>query len=561
MKRILWNLCVCILCSFSGHIYVQEPEQPVIEPAVTGGVHTGEEGVQQPLQQQPMAQPMHVTPISKEAVLAAPANPVNQQPKSEVAPQQPSSGAAAELDQILHKGQAEEAQKTTAAQTQKIQKKEAVAEQQAPVAEQQPIATQQVSQTPAETTTPGASQLPAAAGPVMPAEQHGVEAQESVAQQLEGGPVVEGQPQEIEFHVEPVPVVGAQEREEVGMPEQKTSDEIAIEQESMEEKSFGIDTIDLEEPQGNWLFKRIWWERAQERYEKVRSLVDELADFRVDFFVKRTELDKNVLAPFYVALGFGKGEMQEILRQLLERIEKIRSQEEALTEGERSFLADLEGEQKVLEELNIGIEIVGKLDQDIDNAIMGLMEHINQMRSYERDAWEAFKEIARVLSDKKARELFYRIETDWRNVKDLHRYLQQDFTQHFSQVTGRLQQEINRIKKMLEGLTEKGIVFKEQADRLDVLEQQRAEQAAAPAQEPEPEPVKKAAKKGWISWITQPIVSIGTMAWNVISYPFVAVYQMIFGKTKAAMVVKKFEQTEPVAAEPKSEATESPEKE
>jgi hypothetical protein len=555
MKRILWNLCICILCSFSGHIYVQEPEQPVIEPAVTGGAQAGQEG-QQPLQQQPMAQPMHMTPISKEAVLAAPANPVSQQPMPETAPQQPSSGGAAELDQILHKRKPEETQKTTAAQAQEVQKKEAVAEQQAPATEMQQVPVQQGSQTPAQATTPVTSQLPAAAEPVKPAEQQAVEGQEPGAQQL-----VEGQPQEIEFHVEPVPVVGAQEEEEVGMPEQKTSDEIAVEQESMEEKSFGIDTIDLEEPQGNWLFKRIWWERAQERYEKVRSLVDELADFRVDFFVKRTELDKNVLAPFYVALGFGKGEMQEILRQLLERIEKIRSQEEALTEGERSFLADLEGEQKVLEELNIGIEIVGKLDQDIDNAIMGLMEHINQMRSYERDAWEAFKEIARVLSDKKARELFYRIETDWRNVKDLHRYLQQDFTQHFSQVTGRLQQEINRIKKMLEGLAEKGIVFKEQADRLDVLEQQKAEQAAAPAQELEPEPVKKPAKKGWIGWIMQPIVSIGTMVWNIISYPFVVVYQMIFGKPKAAMAVKKFEQVEPAAAEAKSDAAESSEKE
>src|SRR5690606_16000794 len=27
----------------------------------------------------------------------------------------------------------------------------------------------------------------------------------------------------------------------------------------------GIDTVTLEEPQGNWLYKRVWWERAQGR--------------------------------------------------------------------------------------------------------------------------------------------------------------------------------------------------------------------------------------------------------------------------------------------------------
>ncbi|HXW85964.1 MAG TPA: hypothetical protein VEK38_01335, partial [Candidatus Bathyarchaeia archaeon] len=385
----------------------------------------------------------------------------------------------------------------------------------APVQEQQiQAAAQQVPETPV--------QVPV--GPAAPAEP-ALQSQEPTAMPTE----------------ESVPAQQAQEQgQEVGMPVEKTPDEVAIEQESTEEKSFGIDTIDLEEPQGNWLFKRIWWERAQERYEKVRNLVDELADFRMEFFVKRTELDKNVLAPFYVSLGFGKGEMQEILRQLLERIEKIRAQEEALTEGERSFLADLEGEQKVLEELNIGIEIVNKLDQDIDNAIAGLMEHINKMRSYERDAWEAFKEIARVLSDKKARELFYRIETDWRNVKDLHRYLEHDFTAHFSQVSGRLQQEITRIQKMLAGLAEKGIVFKEQADRLDMLEQQKAEQAAAPAQELEPETVKKVTKKGWMNIITDPLVSVGSMLWNTVSYPFVAVYRMMFGKPKA-IAAKKFD--------------------
>src|SRR5437870_6541847 len=100
------------------------------------------------------------------------------------------------------------------------------------------------------------------------------------------------------------------------MPEPIKEEPIVIPEEpEKKEKPVGIDTVSLENPQGNWLFKRIWWERAEERYEKIRLLVDAVWESRTIFFVKRNELDRNVLDPFYLNVGIGQGELQTILSE------------------------------------------------------------------------------------------------------------------------------------------------------------------------------------------------------------------------------------------------------
>jgi hypothetical protein len=79
----------------------------------------------------------------------------------------------------------------------------------------------------------------------------------------------------------------------------------------------GIDTVDLENPQGNWLYKRVWWEKAEAKFEKIRAAVNKILEMRTGFFAKRAELDKTVLDPFYIKIGLSQGELQEILAELI----------------------------------------------------------------------------------------------------------------------------------------------------------------------------------------------------------------------------------------------------
>lgn len=269
-----------------------------------------------------------------------------------------------------------------------------------------------------------------------------------------------------------------------------------------EVEKIGIDTIDVDEPQGNWLFKRMWWEHAENRYEKIRDLVQKIWESRMNFFIKRTELDKMTLDPFYISMGLGQGELYEILSELVSRIEQERKEEGVLDQVERSLLTRLKAEQQTLEQTKLDVESISQLDHDIDQALNRLMEQINRVRAYEREAWEHFKNIARVLNDKKARELFFKIDTVLRNIKSIDDYLQRDFTQHFNQLLQRINNQVGKVTNEVEGLKEKGIDFKKQLGTIESEEEQ-----PVPMQEIEEEKEEKVAP-GWVMRLWNNFVAI-----------------------------------------------------
>src|SRR5579863_7890489 len=240
------------------------------------------------------------------------------------------------------------------------------------------------------------------------------------------------------------------------IPEPIKEEPIVIPEEpEQQEAPAGIDTVSLENPQGNWLYKRIWWERAEERYEKIRMLVDTVWGSRIIFFDKRNELDRNVLDPFYLNIGIGQGELQIILTELLDFFEKHREEQGDLNEQERALYETIATEEEDLKQLKQDVESIANLDHAIDEALGTLMNQINRVRQYERQAWENFKEIAHILNDTKARELYYMIEGAARNIKNINTYIEQDFFNHFAQLIGEATKHVNRIQNQIESLKEK----------------------------------------------------------------------------------------------------------
>jgi len=111
------------------------------------------------------------------------------------------------------------------------------------------------------------------------------------------------------------------------------------------------------------------------------------------------------------------------------------------------------------------------------------MEQLNKVRLYERDAWSQFKEIAQVLNDIKASELYYKMDTSWRNIKDVYHYLQKDFSTYFQELATKLGTEIDRVKKVVNALKEKGIDLKHHTEILQTMRQERAEECRLPEEE------------------------------------------------------------------------------
>ena len=295
------------------------------------------------------------------------------------------------------------------------------------------------------------------------------------------------------------------------------------------EELVGIDTVSLEDPQGNWLFKRIWWERAEDRYGKIRDLVNSIWESRTTFFVQRNDLDKKVLDPFYLSIGMGQGELQVILSELDEFFKKERDKDGDLNDQERTLYTTLEEEQEAFRQLKADVESISNLDQAVDAALGTLMDQINKARQLEKQAWENFKEIAHVLSDVKAREVYYMMDGAGKNIKNISMYLEKDFTNHFERLVSEAKKHTTRVLDQIKSLKEKGVDFKRQVDRLAQQEEQdRQAKAAQEAQEEEDMVKAKPKKQGWVDWA----MSLPGKIWESIVSLVTIPYTMIFGGKK-----------------------------
>lgn len=306
------------------------------------------------------------------------------------------------------------------------------------------------------------------------------------------------------------PVIPSIEEQEALIPEETVTEEPA-----------GIDTMSLENPQGNWLFKRIWWERAQERYERIRILVDAIWEQRNTFFKERNQLDRNILEPFYMGVGIDRGELQIILSEITDFLEQQRDQQDKLSDQERVLYETYITEEETLKQLKLDVDMITNLDNAIDEALGTFMNQINRVKSYESEAWKNFKEIAHILNDARARELYYMVEGAARNIKTISIYLEQEFFTHFHKLIEEAKTRVARVQSQMDGLKEKGVSFQRQAEQLE--QQQTASQDQE--DEDDEEQVKPKPKLGWIDWMIEGTSDVFSYIWSIIRMP----YDMIFG--------------------------------
>jgi hypothetical protein len=242
----------------------------------------------------------------------------------------------------------------------------------------------------------------------------------------------------------------------------------------------GVDTVSLEEGQGNWLFKRMWWERAQETYQKLKTHLDKILELRSAFFSRRSVLDKELFDVFYLTLGMGISEFTTVLKELRNWVSSERPEGEELSTEKQHVLDTLKMEQETIESVVVNVDLLKQIDNAIENSLGIIIESINSARRFEREGWEYFKEIGLILSEKKARELFYKLDVALQNVKQLSGYLEKPFSAYFAKLEDRARQTVSVLQSQLAMLKEKQINLKEKVDELnrkiDTQEQEKIEE-------------------------------------------------------------------------------------
>lgn len=258
----------------------------------------------------------------------------------------------------------------------------------------------------------------------------------------------------------------------------------------------GIDTVDLENPQGNWLFKRYWWERAEEVYKKIRTHVEKINDNRVKFFARRTELDKTILDPFYADTGLTQSELQRSIQSLMSQLEQDRERQGMLDETERELMHEAEKDRERLEQLNRDIQGISGLRTAADKIVDRVMDQKNRATRFETEAWDSMREIGRIVSDTQASELYYRMDAGWRTVKDIYKYIDQDLNRYFDTLLANAREQIERIKTSLQALKEQGVDLKM---RIQEAEQQEVQKELAHEEEEKARKAAKPEKTGWFA--------------------------------------------------------------
>ena len=305
-----------------------------------------------------------------------------------------------------------------------------------------------------------------------------------------------------ESEEEKVAVLGPKQEESVPLPPEPAEEPIVEDLEVVEPQ--GIDTVDIDDPEGNWLFKRIWWEKGKELFSKILDYVDKIVESRMHFFEERVKLDRDRLDPFYVAIGLDQGALMQQVDYLLDVLKRERERDGVLNEQELELYNVLTEEKVTLNQLHEAVIDIQRVDSGLDRSLQILMEQINLARAYEREAWQLLNRIAEELNDKKAREHYYAIATIWRNVKEIGAYITGPFAKHFVRLASSTVQRIDQIQDTLELLKEKGVELSKEGEAL----QQPCDLEDDEDIEEEEEP---AAPVGWFDWIWQTVT--GWFTW------------------------------------------------
>ena len=279
-----------------------------------------------------------------------------------------------------------------------------------------------------------------------------------------------------------------------------------------EDEIKGLDTLNVDSS-GNWLEKRIWYQKGEQLFEVIRGNLQKAADLRMQFVHEVNQVGHKI-DEFYENMSFQKGEIDEMLTAVLQDLsnqQEIRGGD--LSSSERSVKSKVQTEQKHFEVLGKDLKLIEDLDDQIDKTMMKAFKEIDACRGLETRAWNNFKEIGLELDDKKARVLYYEMENFHKNIEQKMHYLQNNLLPYLqSQLVSKVDETMTQIKSAIQIFDSKGlnltaILKKDEHGDFLILKQRDEMQLPQEAQAKQAAQAKKQAALSWYENIFCSIVS------------------------------------------------------
>ena len=217
-----------------------------------------------------------------------------------------------------------------------------------------------------------------------------------------------------------------------------------------------LDTININSG-GNWLEKRIWYEKAEILFDSIRVMVGGVIDFRTNFSNEVNAIGQKIDS-FYETVSFDKGQIDEMLQEFLNDFDNAQKMDGDLSEKERSSKMLVKKEQANLEQIGQDIKTIGDIDAKIDQTLMQAFKTINDCRDYETKSWNNFKSIGKELDDKKARSLYYEMSNFKDNIDQKNNYLRNTLLPYLhNTLVAKIENNIAQIKDSIKKLKDKGV--------------------------------------------------------------------------------------------------------
>jgi hypothetical protein len=257
-------------------------------------------------------------------------------------------------------------------------------------------------------------------------------------------------------------------------------------QETAEVNSEGLDTLNIDTG-GNWLEKRVWYQKAEREYEEIHKLMQKTSDIRTKFVHEVSVIGKHI-DDFYEKVSFEKGQIDELLQAVLGSLtteQKIRGGD--LSSDERDIKEKIHADQQAFQSIEATMKSITDLDEQVSKTMIKAFQEIDACNALEAKAWNNFKEIGTILDDKKARVLFYEIENFYKNIEKKIDYLQSNLLSYLqNQLNAKITQQTSQIQATVNSLKTKGLemqtLLEKDMNGDFVIFKQREEQKAKEAE-------------------------------------------------------------------------------
>lgn len=209
-----------------------------------------------------------------------------------------------------------------------------------------------------------------------------------------------------------------------------------------------LDTLGFDDS-GNWVEKRVYWERAEHAFGKILILNQQITQLQVQYFGVRNDIDKTLDAG-KCALGISVDDINKVITYLIGILEQNGDRKNSFHD------TVLENKDKLLA-LSSDLQMLAKFDSDMDQVIIKLIDQAKLCNEYEAKAWADFKQIGRILNDESAKELYYQVANYRKNIKLVLNYLKKDLKKTFDVLVLKANNKFAEIKKNISELNDSGI--------------------------------------------------------------------------------------------------------